>query len=83
MSEIKLPPLPAEYYLVCGRRTWDEKDMQEYARQAVREAVPEDYVVVPATPTNAMRDAGNAHVLSRSTLFAAWNAMISAAKEQP
>lgn len=41
MSEIKLPPLPAEYYLVCGRRTWDEKDMQEYARQAVREAVPD------------------------------------------
>lgn len=41
MSEIKLPPLPAEYYLVCGRRTWDEKDMQEYACQAVREAVPE------------------------------------------
>lgn len=38
---------------------------------------------VPVQPTDEMRDAGNVHVLSRGTLFAAWRDMLSVAPDAP
>lgn len=43
----------------------------------------QEWKLVPVVPTEEMRDAGNVEVKSRTTLFAAWRAMLAAAPVPP
>ena len=82
----KLPPLPettvsTAYHIDgCGEPAYTPEEMHAYARQAVREAVPEGFVLVPVEPTEAMLKA--AHSLPDVfSLGDEYKAMIAAAKE--
>lgn len=95
----KLPPLKPSDHPEPRIMQWSKLEMefiQDYARQAVREAVPEGFVLVPVEPTEAMRKAavifanGNdvyknvsAEVLEiEEQIYAeVYKAMIAAAKE--
>ena len=52
----------------------DKYDVRELFAAPVA-AAPEGFLMVPVTPTDEMRDAGNVHIRNRANLFAAWGAM--------
>lgn len=89
----KLPPLPettvsTAYHIDgCGEPAYTPEEMQEYARQAVREAVPEGFVLVPVEPTEAMLQAAldcqdaDPEDGPASEVYYGYKAMLAAAKE--
>ena len=82
MSEIKLPKVPERLLrsLPWSMRDHVEQWMTDYARQAVREAVPEGYVLVPVEPTDAMLEAAR-KLPDVFSIGDEWKAMFAAAQE--